>query len=257
MRHEYTFDKEFNGIKFNLQYSWNSGNPALIWEVPSEKYINLWYNEMQGQISDGMWENSWGTNWLWQNPVFFVLGKECKLYTRYIWPQRKSYSIRGFLKYNWFQERLPEEAGVATFAEAKAIWNEMNEAIKNVENYQESPYAAWMDVYAKNQADKKERVLETAIEELRKNPRVEVNMYSTPAKHYIVEYKVKDMIEPGSYPSVYSINIVEKLLAEAGDSDIRNAKILGIGKDGFCTINDLDRVMELKVELNRILNFKN
>lgn len=254
MRHEYTFDKEFNGLKFNLQYSCNGNNPALIWEVPSEKYINLWYNEMQGQISDGMWENSWGTEWLWKNPIFFVKGKQCKLYTKgWVDVKRKSYSIRGFLKYDWFLERLPEETGVETFAEAKAIWNEMNEAIKNVESVGESAYVAWIEVYQKSILEKQKEIYNKVLVALRKScPEVSVGSCW-------IEYSVKDLLKEGCYPNRYSLYIVKERLLDIQDlseEGIKNARVIRLDKEGYCSINTLPEVMRLKAELSNVLNFK-
>ena len=44
----------------------------------NQQLLDLWVNEMSGQISDGMWENSSNTEWLWRN-VLLRLGEETKV----------------------------------------------------------------------------------------------------------------------------------------------------------------------------------
>ena len=39
----------------------------------TQRLLDLFKKEMQGQISDGMWENSRNTDWLWRNAAY-VLG---------------------------------------------------------------------------------------------------------------------------------------------------------------------------------------
>ncbi len=44
-----------------------------------QKLLDLWNNELSGQLSDGAWENSSGAEWLWKN-YSSVLGKENKVF---------------------------------------------------------------------------------------------------------------------------------------------------------------------------------
>lgn len=250
MRYEYNFDRTVNGINFNINDA--SEEAKLIWEVPSKEYINLWHNEMCGQISDGAWENSWGTDWLWKNNILFVESKigNCKLWLNWgVWPKRKSFSIRSFLKYDWFLERLPEETGVATFAEAKAIWNKMNDAIKNSShiNGARSELQELVKVLDKERIENKQNKTERVMKKLYSNPRVKK-----------CNYKIVYLLgEEDGVGDVKGIEIEVARTVIDGYDDPENRCIIKLGGlDMRFKIDDLDKAVEHYVALKRMVDVK-
>lgn len=97
----------------------------------TQQLLDLWLNEMQGQISDGMWENSPKTEWLWRNTMV-RLGNETKVEIYGNWMVgRKSFGMNGEL-WDIIGDRIMDENGFATEKEAKAAWQEIATAIANV-----------------------------------------------------------------------------------------------------------------------------
>ena len=96
----------------------------------TQQLFDLWVNEMSGQISDGMWENSSRTEWLWRN-VILRLGNETKVEVlgHYV-VGRKSFGMNGEL-WSVIGDRIMDENGFATEKEAKAAWREIAQAIAN------------------------------------------------------------------------------------------------------------------------------
>lgn len=102
----------------------------------NQQLLDLWENEMSGQISDGMWENSSHTNWLWEN-TWLRLGNETKVevYSSY-GIGRRSF---GMTKELWdcVGDRIPIESGFKDEKEAKAAWREIATAIYNAKESEE------------------------------------------------------------------------------------------------------------------------
>ena len=48
----------------------------------TQRLLDLFKKVMLGQISDGMWENSRDTDWLWRNAAY-VLGNETRVVVSY------------------------------------------------------------------------------------------------------------------------------------------------------------------------------
>ena len=96
----------------------------------NQQLLDLWENEMSGQISDGMWENSRGTEWIWN--AWVKLGNETKVECRYGAPYgaKKSYPLTKEL-WDVVGDRIMDESGFASKKEAYAAWREIYEAIKN------------------------------------------------------------------------------------------------------------------------------
>ena len=69
--------RKINNIE-NLNRGVNKTEIHTIITFRNQQLLDLWVNEMSGQISDGMWENSRNTEWLWRN-VFLRLGEETKV----------------------------------------------------------------------------------------------------------------------------------------------------------------------------------
>lgn len=96
----------------------------------NQQLFDLWINEMSGQISDGMWENSRHTEWLWRN-VLLRIGDETKVEVVNAWNiGRKSFGMSGEL-WDIIGDRIMEENGFETEKEAKKAWREIATAIAN------------------------------------------------------------------------------------------------------------------------------
>ena len=96
----------------------------------NQQLLDLWVNEMSGQISDGMWENSRNTEWLWRN-VLLRLGEETKVES--IAPiGRRSFGMTSEL-WSCVGDRILDENGFETEKDAKEAWAEIAAAIRNAE----------------------------------------------------------------------------------------------------------------------------
>ena len=96
----------------------------------NQQLLDLWVNEMSGQISDGMWENSRNTEWLWRN-VLLRLGEETKVES--IAPiGRRSFGMSSEL-WSCVGDRILDENGFETEKDAKKAWAEIATAIRNAE----------------------------------------------------------------------------------------------------------------------------
>ena len=96
----------------------------------NQQLLDLWVNEMSGQISDGMWENSRNTEWLWRN-VLLRLGEETKVES--IAPVgRRSFGMSPEL-WSCVGDRILDENGFETEKDAKKAWAEIAAAIRNAE----------------------------------------------------------------------------------------------------------------------------
>lgn len=102
----------------------------------TQQLLDLWVNEMQGQISDGMWENSRGTNWLWEK-AWLQLGDETRVERRYSYcpgGMRKTYPLTKEL-WDVVGDRILDENGFKDKKEAYAAWREIYDAIKNAGDF--------------------------------------------------------------------------------------------------------------------------
>ena len=96
----------------------------------NQKLLNLWENEISGQISDGQWENSRNTSWLWKNAAV-KLGPETKVEVSDKWDGKKtSFPLGSELK-SIVGERATEKAGYKDIKSMSEGWTEINNAIKN------------------------------------------------------------------------------------------------------------------------------
>lgn len=96
----------------------------------NQQLLDLWVNEMSGQISDGMWENSRNTEWLWRN-VLLRLGEETKVES--IAPVgRRSFGMNSEL-WSCVGDRILDENGFESEKDAKQAWAEIAAAIRNAE----------------------------------------------------------------------------------------------------------------------------
>lgn len=104
-----------------------------IWTFRTQEMMDLFINEMQGQISDGAWENSRNTGWLWEGDDIFRLGDKTELkYSGYAWTKKTGYPLTNDL-ISCISERIYTENGFE-FGDVKSLraaWKEIAEAIKN------------------------------------------------------------------------------------------------------------------------------
>ena len=115
----------------------DKGEVKTIITFRTQQLYDLWENEMSGQISDGMWENSNKTDWLWRN-AYVQLGPETKVEVTSIWAVgRKSFGMNKEL-WDVIGDRIIEENGFKNEKEAKAAWREIATAIYNVTQTKEA-----------------------------------------------------------------------------------------------------------------------
>lgn len=129
-------ERKINNIE-NANKFVNKGDVRTIITFRTQQLYDLWVNEFCGQISDGMWENSNKTEWLWRD-VWVRLGNETKVEVYSIWRiGRKSF---GMTKDLWevIGDRIIKENGFTSEKEARAAWREIAVAIYNAAETKEA-----------------------------------------------------------------------------------------------------------------------
>ena len=96
----------------------------------TQRLLDLFKKEMQGQISDGMWENCRNTDWLWRN-VACVLGDETRVIVAYRFVIGKKNFMIGSSLWDCIGERILKELEYSSKKEVYADWREIAEAICN------------------------------------------------------------------------------------------------------------------------------
>ena len=96
----------------------------------TQRLLDLFKKEMQGQISDGMWENSRNTDWLWRN-VACVLGDETRVIVAYRFVIGKRNFMINSMLWDCIGERILKELEYSSKKEVYADWREIAEAIRN------------------------------------------------------------------------------------------------------------------------------
>jgi hypothetical protein len=110
----------------------NKSSVGTVITFRTQQLLDLWENEFSGQVSDGMWENSRNTEWLWRN-TWLRLGDETKVEVENRWRiGRKRF---GMVKELWdvVGDRIIGENGFADEKEAKKAWKEIADAIYNAD----------------------------------------------------------------------------------------------------------------------------
>lgn len=121
--------RKINNIE-NVNRGVNKTELRTIITFRNQQLLDLWVNEMSGQISDGMWENSSNTEWLWRN-VLLRLGEETKVES--IAPVgRRSFGMSSEL-WSCVGDRILDENGFESEKDAKKAWAEIAAAIRNAE----------------------------------------------------------------------------------------------------------------------------
>ena len=121
--------RKINNIE-NLNKRVNKTEIHTIITFRNQQLLDLWVNEMSGQISDGMWENSRNTEWLWRD-VLLRLGEETKVETIGI-IGRRSFGMTSEL-WSVIGDRIMDENGFETEKDAKKAWAEIAAAIRTAE----------------------------------------------------------------------------------------------------------------------------
>ena len=104
-----------------------------IWTFHTQELMDLYINEMCGQISDGLFENSDNTNWVWEGNIIFRLGDKTEfVYQGCKFKKKLNYPITNEFIDN-VADRIYTENGFeyGDRKSVRAAWKEINEAIKN------------------------------------------------------------------------------------------------------------------------------
>ena len=110
----------------------------------TQRLLDLFKKVMQGQISDGMWENSRDTDWLWRN-VACVLGNETKVIVAYSFViGKKNFMINSSL-WDCIGERILRELEYSSKKEVYADWREIAEAIRNAREMYDEERKTYVD----------------------------------------------------------------------------------------------------------------
>ena len=110
----------------------------VILTLRNQDLLDLWREEFIGQISDGMWENSRRTEWIWRN-VWVRFGDETKVEVMYAsCIGSRSFGMSKFL-WDCIGDRLyGENTPFKTEKEARAAWREIATAIYNATETKEA-----------------------------------------------------------------------------------------------------------------------
>lgn len=137
-------ERIINSIE-RLNESRNLEPAEVVMVFRTQKLLDLWINEMEGQISDGQWENSRGTEWIWRGRHIYQIGPETKVYTRryYITGRKNFYMDKELCEI--IGERAQIEAGFETIKEMRAAWTEIANAIRNAETMPEDMRHRYVD----------------------------------------------------------------------------------------------------------------
>ena len=110
----------------------------------TQRLLDLFKKEMQGQISDGMWENSRNTDWLWRN-VACVLGDETRVIVAYRFLIGKKNFMIGSTLWDCIGERILRELEYSSKKEVYADWREIAEAICNAREMNDEERKTYVD----------------------------------------------------------------------------------------------------------------
>lgn len=174
-----------------------------IWTFRTQEQMDLWINEMQGQISDGMWENCRNTNWLWEGLEVYQLGEKTELHIKHYWMKGKvGYPLTKELL-DCIGDRMLEENGFETVKELKAAWREILAAIADPRSFTESDnnlirgFVADRnkeEVRAKNKATKELEQLELTLKEMYEKVPHPIGESTTSWKRYCISESRKETV---------------------------------------------------------------
>lgn len=174
-----------------------------VWTFRTQEQMDLWINEMQGQISDGMWENCRNTNWLWEKQEVYQLGDRTELHIKHYWMKGKvGYPLTKELL-DCIGDRMLEENGFETVKELKSAWREILAAIADPRSFTDSDkklvekFVADKnkeEVKAKNRATKELQQLESTLEEMYEKVQSPVSTSTTSWKKYCTSESRKETV---------------------------------------------------------------
>lgn len=127
-----------------------------VWTFRTQELMDLYINEMSGQISDGNWENSRNTEWLWTGNAIYRLGDKTELiHHGYEYRKKTSYPLTKDL-IDAIEERIYTENGFeyGDKKSLKAAWDELVNAIKNHRTMKQDEYEKYISVPEKNKRNK-------------------------------------------------------------------------------------------------------
>ena len=166
-----------------------------IWTFRTQEMMDLFINEMQGQISDGQWENSRNTDWLWSGADIFRLGDKTELkYGGYCWSKKTGYPLTKDL-IDCISERIYTENGF-TYGDVKALraaWKEVAEAIKNWKEMSREEKDKYILAPAKRIQKMKENAKLAMIETLRSSNIIKWYNEAKTNIHSYADFTVNDV----------------------------------------------------------------
>lgn len=126
----------------DINNSTSGFNTVIVFRT--QRLLDLFKKVMQGQISDGMWENSRDTDWLWRN-VACVLGNETRVVVSYRFLiGKKNFMIDSTL-WDCIGERILKELEYSSKKEVYADWREIAEAIRNAREMNDEERKTYVD----------------------------------------------------------------------------------------------------------------
>lgn len=117
-----------------------------IWTFRTQEQMDLFINEMQGQISDGLFENSVHTDWLYSGNDIFRLGEKTELvYQGFQQYKKLTYPITNEFIDN-VAYRIYTENGFeyGDRKSLRAAWKEITDAIKNWRGMTAEEYSTYI-----------------------------------------------------------------------------------------------------------------
>lgn len=116
-----------------------------IWTFRTQEQMDLFINEMQGQISDGLFENSVHTEWLYSGNDIFRLGEKTELVYQGLQCKKLNYPITNeFI--DIVANRIYTENGFeyGDRKSLRAAWKEITDAIKNWRGMTAEEYSTYV-----------------------------------------------------------------------------------------------------------------
>lgn len=116
-----------------------------IWTFRTQEQMDLFINEMQGQISDGLFENSVHTDWLYSGNDIFRLGEKTELVYQGRQHKKLTYPITNNFIDN-VAYRIYTQNGFE-YGDRKSLrvaWKEITDAIKNWRGMTAEEYSTYV-----------------------------------------------------------------------------------------------------------------
>lgn len=148
---------------------------SRVWTFRTQELMDLWINEMRGQISDGKWENSRGTQWLCRGNDICKLGDKTELtvvesvYCLNNYKQPKmNYPLTKDL-IDVVGDLAIEMNGFANLRALKEAWKEIAEAIQNPRTGDPTLYNMYVTRPAALQREKERGIVFNSVHYIENN----------------------------------------------------------------------------------------